>query len=328
YIALQQLIKTAGKRGLQIQLAQDAAKTAEAQFRELMRNLHYLLVTDINNLSVLQTTQHLLETEIAHAQALSAGMDEMLKVGDISLKDNVRIKSLLYSLQSDYADNLRQQQDLEKELRTLLGLRSSEALIATVPQYDVAKLQALNMTALLDSAATRSDIAFARSSLALQQHNLSYQKAMAVPDVTVGVDYDKASSYIPNYLGLQVNIPLPLFNKNRGNIASANWALRGAQAQLQQSQTQVQNEVFSAYNKIKTLLNVQRSAGSWTADYERLLKSMVESYQQRKVSLIEFIDFFSSYKDTRLKQLQQQAALLNTVAELNYVTGSNLIPLK
>ena len=328
YLNLQQVIRTAGKRGLQVQLAQDATKSAGAQFGELMRNLHYVLVTDVNNLSLLQATQTLLETEIGHMQKLSAGMSEMLKVGDISLKDDVRIKSLLYSLQSDYADNLRQQQDIAKDLRTLLGLKNGEAVQTSVPTYDVARLKSLTLSTLLDSAVTRSDIAFAQNQLSLQQHNLAYQKALAVPDVTVGLDYDKANSYVSNYVGLQLNLPIPLFNKNRGNIAAAKWGVQGANLAVQQSKNVVQNEVLSAYNKVQTLLNVQRSAGSWTADYERLLKSMIESYEQRKVSLIEFIDFFSSYKDTKLKQLGQQSALLNAFAELNYVTGKNLIPLK
>ena len=328
YLNLQQVIRTAGKRGLQVQLAQDATKSAGSQFGELMRNLHYVLITDLNNLSLLQATQSLLETEIGHMQKLSAGMSEMLKVGDISLKDDVRIKSLLYSLQSDYADNLRQQQDIAKDLRTLLGLKNGEAVQASVPMYDAASVKGITLSTLLDSAVTRSDIAFAQAQLALQQHNLSYQKALAVPDVTVGLDYDKANSYVSNYVGLQLNLPIPLFNKNRGNIAAAKWGVQGANLAVQQSKNVVQNEVLSAYNKVQTLLNVQRSAGSWSADYERLLKSMIESYEQRKVGLIEFIDFFSSYKDTKLKQLGQQAALLNSFAELNYVTGKNLIPLK
>lgn len=330
YLNLTQVIRTAGKRGLQVQLAQDGVRTAQAQFTDLMRNLRYVLVTDLNNLSALQATGGLLETEIMHARSLARGMDEMLKVGDISLKDNVRIKSLLYALQSDYADNLRQQQDVQKELRILLQLTDTTPIAVAPPAMDLSVLNNLALLPLIDSAKrARPDAALAAAQTSYQQHNLAYQKALAMPDVTVGVDYDRSNSYVRNYTGLQLALPLPLFNKNRGNIQAAEWSVKNSQLQEKQTQSAVQAEVLSAYNKLQTLLQVQKSAaGSWSESYEKLLRNMVESYRQRKVGLVDFIDFFSSYKDTKQKQLQQYTALLNAAAEFNYVTAQTIITLQ
>jgi cobalt-zinc-cadmium efflux system outer membrane protein len=330
YLNLTQVIRTAGKRGLQVQMAEDGVHTAQAQFNDLMRNLRYILLTDLNNLSQLQSAAALLESEISHTQALAKGMDEMLKVGDISLKDNVRLKALLYSLQSDYADNLRQQQDIQKELRTLLHLDGNTPLALSQPVFDPAQVNNLAILPVLDSAkARRPDAALASAQALFQQHNLAYQKALAKPDLTVGVDYDRLSSYRNNYTGVQLSLPLPLFNKNRGNIQAAEWNVKQSQLLEKQTQTVVQNEVLNAYNKLQTLLQVQKSgSGTWAENYEMLMRNMVESYKLRKVSLIDFIDFFSSYKDTKLKQLQQYTNLLNAAAELNFVAAQNLITLQ
>ncbi len=330
YLSLQQVIQTAGKRSKLVQVARDNTRTTEAQFNELVRNLHFVLVTDLNNLSRLQAVQNLLEEGIVHIQTLSKGMDEMLKVGDISQKEDIRIKALLFSMQSEYADNLTAQQDLQKELRTLLQLRTDQNVQVPFHQINEQSIRSLSLAYLLDSAkASRPDIALAGSQLALQQHNYTYQKALAVPDLTVGVEYDKANSYVNNYYGLQLALPLPLFNRNRGNIISAGWNVKQAQAVVEQSNLQVQNEVLASYNKLLTLLSVQKTTtGPWVADYDRLLRNMISSYQQRKVSLIDFIDFFSSYTDTRQKQLKQQADVLNAVAELNFVTNQTIIPIK
>jgi cobalt-zinc-cadmium efflux system outer membrane protein len=330
YASLSQVIRTAGKRGLQVQLAQDGMKTAQAQLADLLRNLRYVLSTDMNNLAQLQSAQQLLETEIGHTQTLAKGMDEMLKVGDISLKDNLRLKALLYSLQSDYADNLRQQQDVQKELRTLLHVDDGAPISATQPTPDFSTLNNLALLAVIDSAkARRPDAALASAQTLFQQHNLAYQKALAKPDVTLGIDYDRSNSYVPNYTGLQIGLPLPLFNKNRGNIQAAEWGVKGSQVAEKQVQSVVQGEVLSAYNKLQTLVQVQKSAGGvWAENYETLMRNMVESYRLRKVTLFDFIDFFTSYKDTRLKQLQQSTNLLNAAAEFNFVTAQNIITLK
>ncbi len=329
YLALSQVIRTAAKRGLQVQLAQDGVKTAQAQLNDLLRNIRYLLQVDMNNLAQAQSAQRLLETEITHTQALAKGMDEMLKVGDISLKDNVRLKALLYSLQSDYADNLRQQQDLQKELHTLMHEESAAPITATPSAPDFSSVNGLPLLAIVDSAkALRPDAALASAQALFNQHNLSFQKALAKPDLTVGLDYDRASNYIPNYVGLQIGLPLPIFNKNRGNIQAAEWGVKASQAAQRNVQSIVQAEVLNAYNKLQTLLQVQKSvAGGWAENYEKLMRNMVESYEGRKVTLFDFIDFFTSYKDTRIKQLQQTTNLLNAAAEFNFVSAQNIITL-
>ncbi|MGZ3837122.1 MAG: TolC family protein [Flavisolibacter sp.] len=329
YLSLQQVIQTAGKRSKLVQIAQDNTQSAQAQLNELMRNLHYVLVTDLNNLSQLQQTQGLLEDEIHHLQSLARGMDEMLKLGDISQKEDLRIKALLFSLQSDYADNLVQQQDLQKELRTLLQVKDNTPLQVQTEPLKGPLPPSLALATLVDTAiSSRPDLVLAGHQLDLQQHNYNYQKALAVPDLTVGLEYDKANSYVSNYYGLQLSLPLPLFNRNKGNIISAGWSIKQAQTNLQQNRSQVQNEVMASYNKLITLYKVQESAaGTWTSDYDKLLRNIVSSYQQRKVSLIDFIDFFSSYKETRLRQLKQQTDMRNAAAELNFVSNQNVITL-
>jgi cobalt-zinc-cadmium efflux system outer membrane protein len=124
-------------------------------------------------------------------------------------------------------------------------------------------------------------------------------------------------------------MPLPLFNKNRGNIMAAQAGIKQAATVVQQNINSAQNEVLAAYNKLITLLHVQKSAdGEWQSSYDILLQNMLQSYTAKKVSLIDFIDFFDSYKETKLRQWQQQTNLLNAIAELNFVTNQNIIPIK
>jgi cobalt-zinc-cadmium efflux system outer membrane protein len=257
-----------------------------------------------------------------------AGMDEQLKVGDISQKDNVRVKALLYSLQSDQADLLRQVADVQKDLRVLLNVSDSTFI---VPQLDVlAPSDQIILQTLLDSAKNnRPDFQLSQINLLTQQHNLAYQKALVTPDVTVGVEYDHASNYIPNYYGLAVSLPLPILNRNKGNINAAKFNIKQAETGVQQVQNQVEQDIAAAYNKWLISSSITRSASIELGDqYDKLMQNMISSYKQRQVSLVEFIDFFDAYKDSHVKQLQQQANLRNAAAELNYTTGTSIINLQ
>jgi cobalt-zinc-cadmium efflux system outer membrane protein len=52
---------------------------------------------------------------------------------------------------------------------------------------------------------------------------------------------------------------------------------------------------------------------------------MLQGYRQRQISLIEFVDFFDTYKDTKLMILQQQFNLQKAIADLNLATGITVI---
>jgi len=328
YVALQQLILTAGKRNKLIKLANDNVLTAEQQFNDLLRNLRFLLSTDFNTLDQLWQTNIVYKNEIDAMQKMAAGMDEQLKVGNVSQKDNIRVKALLYGLQSDQADLYRQVADIQKDLRVLLNVSDSAFI---VPQLNMlAPAEGLVLQPLLDSARnSRPDYLLAQTNLLSQQHNLAYQQALKTPDVTVGVEYDRLSNYIPNYWGLAVSLPLPVLNRNKGNINAAKFSIKQAQTGVQQIQNQIEQDIAAAYSKWLIASSITNSASAELGDqYDKLMQNMISSYKQRQVSLIEFIDFFDAYKDSHLKQLAQHANLRNAAAELNYTTGTSIINLQ
>jgi cobalt-zinc-cadmium efflux system outer membrane protein len=330
YIQVQQLIRTAGKIKKQTQLAQDNVSGAQAQFNDVMRNLKYVLTTDLNNLSQLQSIATVYQSEIETVQPLGKGMDEMLKLGDVSQKENVRIKALLFSLENDYNDNIRQQLDIQKEIASLLQLNDGAWVIAdgnnafTPQQVNDLKIAMLQDTALQ----SRPDLALAKNQLLFQQHNIDYQQALAKPDLTVGLEYDRLNSYVPNYYGLAVSLPLPLFNRNKGNIEAARLASKQSAVFVQQAQNQVSKDVWSAWQKLLNATAMINKENTQLKDnYDVLMKNMLSSYRQRQVNLIEFIDFIDAYRDTRIKQGQLVTNQRNAVAELNYSINQNIITL-
>jgi outer membrane protein, heavy metal efflux system len=326
YVQLQQVIKTAGKRNKLVKLANDDVLSAEQQLNDLLRNLRFILRNDFNMLGMQFQTLGIYNNEIDALKKLAAGMDAQLQAGNISQKDNIRIKALLFNLQSDAADLQRQSADIEKEFATLLQVKGDTVFI---PQLrDVGSVTVpLSLAALLDTAKNnRPDIQLAQTNLLAQQHNLSYQKALAVPDVTVGLEYDQHSSYINNFWGLGISLPLPLLNKNKGNIKAAQLNIKQAGVQVQQVQNTVEKDVIAAYHKLLTVQKLQQTISTdFMSRYNQLMQNMVQSYQQRQVSLLEFIDFFDAYKEAATKQLQQQTNLRNAAEELNYSTGTNIL---
>lgn len=329
-LQLQQIIRTAGKIKKQTLLAQDNVKGAEAQFNDLMRNLKYVLTTNLNNLAQLQQMALLYRQEMTTMETLVKGMDEMLKTGDVSKRENIRIKALMFSLQNEYADNLNQQYELQHDIASLLQLNDQVWIVADhADLLNESQIRSLSIALLRDSALeNRPDLQLAKSQAIFQQHNINYQKSLAIPDLTIGAEYDHLNSYVPHYYGLAVSLPIPLFNRNKGNIQAAQLAYQQTGIEVQQLQTEISKSVITAWQKlINATAMLNANTNQLGADYDLMMVNMVNSYQQRQVGLIEFLDFFSAYKETKMKQWQLLTSQRNAAAELNYTLNQNIIQL-
>lgn len=327
FVQLSQVITTAGKRGKQVQVAKDDAQVQEAEFNDLMRNLRYNMQLDFSQLATLIQQNQVYQNEIASAGNLVNGIQQSFDAGNTSMKDLVRLKALLFGLQNDMIENSKQINDLETELKTLLQTSETTFVSPIVNNPAPADNAALNIPALIEEAKTnRPDYLSNRYQLNSATHNLAYQKALAAPDITIGAAYDKNSSYAQNYYGLQIGLPLPFFNRNQGNIKSARYNMMSQETELKDSEARLKNDVVAAVNEYKLnqqLFNTQQT--DFNEQYDKLFTNMLKSFKDRQIGLIEFVDFFDTYKDTKLKILQQQYNLQKAIADLNFATGTTVI---
>jgi cobalt-zinc-cadmium efflux system outer membrane protein len=332
YVQVQQLIKTAGKRSKLARLATDNTVLAKAQFNDIMRTLRYTLISDLLKVNTLLKQIHVYDTEIEEVGSLVKGMDAELNAGNISLKDFTRLKALLFGLQSEVSDVQGQLLPVQQEIKLLLQSQDS-AFIKPDVSYRFGELTTMGLPSqqsLIDTAKViRPDAAINQTLLDYNGHNLAYQKALAKPDVQLGLSYDQRSSYAPNYVGLQVGLPIPILNRNQGNIKSAQIQIKQQEAVVAQVTDRIANEVTAAVKKVKfyqQLNNKQQL--DFSNQYDFLFGNMVKSFKDRQVNLLEFIDFIDDYKDTKLRLLDQHNNLVNAFAELNFSVNKTIVPIQ
>lgn len=332
YIQVTELIRTAGKRLKLAQLAIDNTTIAKEQFDDVMRSLRYTLRNDLFEINHQLKIKKVYDGEIKELQHLIAGMDAELQAGNIALKDNMRLKALLFNLQNELVNIESAIMPIQSELKLLLQSTDS-SFIAPQLNYKFGELTTAaipSLDSLLKSAmANRPDAKIAETVLAFQNHNLTYQKALAKPDINIGTEYDQHSSYNPNYIGLAVSIPLNIFNKNQGNIKSAQYIIKQQEVQKDFEKSKIENEVNAAvakFNYFKQVNNLQQL--DFSKKYDDLFGNMLKSYQARQISLLELIDFIDTYKDTKLKLVEQHNSLIKSIEDVNYTTNSTIITIQ
>ena len=323
---IQQLIILAGKRNKQVKLAQSNIQQSENDFLDLLRTLRYTLRSDFYNIYFTQNSINAYATQVTSLERLNAAYQDLLARGSVTLKDAVRIKSLLYSLKAEQTDLQNQLNDLEADVQLLL--QDNQAYL--IPQADSITMSkpanSVNFQALLDSAyANRYDLKSAELAVTQTQLNYSLQKALRVPDLTLGAQFDKRGSFANNASFLTAAIDLPFFSRNQGNIKAAKISIDQSQTGLKLSRFTVENDVQQAYKKA---LNTERMLQSldpgFRGQFELLLKGVTENFQKHNISLIEFTDFYESYKNNILQLNQLSYQRMQAIEDLNFSIGKPL----
>ncbi len=332
FVQVDQLIKTAGKRSKLAQLATDNTAIAQAQFDDVVRSLHYTLISDMIEVGHLGKITSLYSNQITEVGKLVKGMEQVYLQGNISLKDNMRLKALLIGLQNDLIGVQSQLIPLQAELRLLLQSGDSVFIQPQVQWRleDLASFSLPPLDSLVQAAINnRPDLKIASLNRDLQAHNIVYQKALAKPDLTISPSYDQRSSYIENYVGLGLSLPLPLFNRNQGNIKSAEATYKQSEAEFTQQNSRVSGEVKAAVEQFLHLQRVNsREQADFIEKYDVLFQNMLKSYQARQISLLDFTDFLDAYKQTRLTLTEQQINFVKAAANLDFITNQHIAPLQ
>jgi len=324
---LSQLILLAGKRNKQVKIAQANAQLTEYQFFDLMRTLKYTLRTDFFRIYYLQQSAKVYDEEIKALQQIVNAFNEQAGKGYIAEKEVIRIRAQLYSFQSEYSDLVNQINDVQSELRLILQTKPSVFINPATDSMVLDKLDPTQypLTTLMDSAYhNRTDLQIARTNSNISRLNYDYQKALAVPDLTLGVGYDEAGSFLNNYVGLAASIDLPFFNRNQGSIKSAKAQIASSLASQKGTQATVEENVSTSLQKAFAQDKLYRTIDpKFQGDFERMLHEVVTNYEKRNISILDFLDFYDSFKQNTLQLNSIQFNRVSAFEDINYYTGTN-----
>lgn len=326
-INISQLITTAGKRNKSIQLARINAEQTKYEFFDLLRTLQLTLRTDFYNIYYQEQSATVYDQAISSLATTLDAFKKQYAKGNIAEKEVLRIQSELYSLQTEYNGIQTGIDTLQNEFKTLVRVTTPGTYIQPQFNGDLSGqklVTAIPYQQLLDSAyVNRYDLKVAKSAVDYSNVNLNLQKAIAVPDVNLSVGYDKLGSYGNNFIGGGISVDLPFFNRNQGNIRAARIAIDQSKALLENQQNQVANDLATTY---KTALRLEQLSNSFDPkfrqDFTHLIQEVFKNYQRRNISLLEFLDFYESFKNNIIQSNNLQLNRISSLEQLNYVTGT------
>lgn len=326
-VQVQQLLLLAGKRNKQLAITRTNTEIAKDRFADVVRTLRYQLRSTFYNLYFSQQSVTVYDQEIAALQQTVRLYQEQFDKGNVPLKDLARLKAYLFNLTTERQQLLMRMTNDQADLAVLLNTSPSALIRPTVDSNEMTEYNpaTLNLNTLYELAdANRYDLKAYTDQALVEQQNLTLQKAIATPDLTVQGTFDRNGAFGQNYVGVGVGIPIPINNRNQGNIQAAKIRTQSSQQVIAAVRLQVDSEVQRAYTKARQTDQLFRTFDQrFNDDFARLIQGVTVNYRKQNIDVVEFLDFFDSYKNSQIQYSQLQNDRMQSLEELSYAIGKN-----
>ena len=317
------------ERGKKRQHRLQAAKDQTAVVRSLVSDNERQLVFNVSqqfvDVLLAESTLEFAQQDLDSFQKTVDISKERFRVGDMSEGDFLKIKLQLLQFQSDVsAAKLAELQSLAA-LRQLLGFE-------TVPDdYDVqgtldyqpvhADLKDLKNVA----ATNRPDLRAAQQAVTAAESQLALQKANGKMDITGTFDYSHTAAASSG--SFFYNMPLPIFNRNQGEIARAQYSITQAQEQASETAQQVLTDVVTAFANLQTNDQIIQLYQGGYVDQAKQSRDISEyAYRKGAASLLDYLDSERTYRANQLAYRQALASYMLALEQMRQAVGTRTLP--
>ena len=269
--------------------------------------------------------------ELLAAQQTLLMLDDLLRIADDSLKTTERLREGGSASQADVLQTRIQWKTvrvrrIEAEVRLDAAWRQlvnvvgcpylerapiSGQLEGEIPTLDweTTWQRLLAESPQLRAAETR--INHARSELAREQ-------AQRIPNISVQLISERDHVQGFNTISSFVSVPVPLFNRNQGNIAHAQADMREARSEVRRTQLALRDQLSITFQRYETLRRqLEQLAQEIMPDVEANQRLVAAGFRGGEMSMLQLLTAQEAYFTTRLTQLEALVELRKTEAEID-----------
>lgn len=319
------LFERGRKRQARLRAARDATAVSESQVVDAERTLKFDVAQQFINALLAKSNLTFAEQDLNSFQQTVNISQERYRAGDISEGDLLKIKIQLLQFQTDVASARVAKAQALISLRQLLGYDS-------VPRnYDVAgdlNYQPLTLS-LTDLEARalqeRPDVRAARQGITAAQSQVTLARANGKQDLDMTLNFTHVSGSSSS--SWFFNIPLPVFNRNQGEIKRTLFAQDQAKFSATSAEEGAIADVRNAY---ETTLSNDEIVKLYTSGYLKQAEDSRDisnyAYRGGAATLLDLLDAERSYRATQLAYRQALAAYMLSVEQLRQSVGTRSLP--
>ena len=320
-------IERGHKREERIAVAREEKSLAELGVREVMRQVIAAVQSAFVDVQLAKESRQLAQENLKSLEGVVAINEIRLKSGDLAQVelDRSRVAALQYRAAVQQA---RLQQDQAKtQLQHLMGRRQK------LPDFDVAgEMRREGAVAAPDeitrlALTRRPDYLLNQQAQARSRADLRLQLANGRIDYSIGTEYTHQSAWGigGSSMGVYFSMPLPVFNRNQGEIARAQREIGLIGARREALESIIQTEVEKAHRQNIVFQQLLASVEADMLAKARSVRDTTEySYRRGEASLVEFLDAQRAFNDAMQTYNEARANYARSLYLIDTVSGATV----
>ncbi len=325
-ISLGQLVELGGKRAARVKLAERDTTLAGWDFE----TRRIAVLTDATKAFVAVLALQEREALVAELASLAGetlrSVASTVRAGAVSPVEEERARVNLERVQLEVA---RSAKELETARVLLAATWGESAASFGRVRGELGALPALPpLAALLAAAPESPELARWNSEIAQREAAIALEHTRRTPDLTVSVGARHFAEGSDAALVAGISVPLPLFNRNRGNILDARYRLARAEAERRLADVSVRSGVTAIYQD----LAIAHSEAEALRDRiipraQRVFQETRRGYATGLFRYVEVLDAQRTLFDARRELLDALAAFHLAATDAERLTGTPLAEL-
>jgi cobalt-zinc-cadmium efflux system outer membrane protein len=323
-LGISYLFERGQKRQNRIAAAKDATAVAISQVEDNERTLAFQVASLFINVQLAESTIEFAQQNLESFQKSLDIAQSQFEFGGISQNDNLKIKLQVLQFQTDLQTaQIARIQGLS-DLRQAVGYEAVPANYDVVGLFDYQPLTTSLETLQLTAIRSRPDLRAGLQSITAAKSQYMLALANSKQDVTGSVNYSHAGS---NAVSFAFSVPIPIFDRNQGEIGRTRYGITQAEEQQKTIEGQVMTDVREAYEGLQSNDKIVQFYRAGQLDTSQKSRDIAEyAYQRGAASLLDFLDAERSYRSTQLNYRQTVAAYLASVEQVRQAVGTRSLP--
>jgi cobalt-zinc-cadmium efflux system outer membrane protein len=317
------------ERGSKREARMELAKQDQAIARWDVLNAARTVVFDAQSafLDVLAAKENLqlAESNLKALQEIVNVNNTRVRSGDLAQVELSRSRVAALQFQAAVQQARIRLTEAKNHLQLLIGRTTLS------PDFDVSgQFRREVPTLTFDELSTRAiqqrpDLEAIRASQARSQADLRLQIAQGRIDYTVGSEYRRQQGIAGtgNSLGFFFSAPLPVFNRNQGEIERARRESEQNTARLRALDATIRNQLTSAWQRYESSRALLDQVESTMIDQAQQVRKTTEySYRRGEATLVEFLDAQRAFNDTMQTYNEARADYARSLYLLDALAGT------
>ncbi len=312
-----QTLDLAGWRQRRIEYATESVTAAAESYRTTMQQVLYDVAVEWIELWSA-------ERSIALIKLALQSTDSLVAINRVRLRSQAIIPADVWRTEIVAAQYRLQQIQEEQRLhaaqrRLQYALATSDSLWTRGEESPIV-LPNLSLRAWIEQAFEhRADYRLVEATARIARANVALQDALAIPNPDVGIAAVQEQG-VP-FVGLGVNYPLPIFNRNQGERQKARIAVEQAQSEIERLRTLITTEVTIAYDAYATAKSALEYARTVLDKASDVLRTVQLAYLKGATPIVDFLEAQRSWYETQRSYYDAMAQYWRAALQLLAASG-------